>query len=114
MVEYKRKRLDHVLAAIANPTRRKVLDHLAKKPQSVGALNQKFESSLAAISKHIQILEHAGLIFKVVEGRMHVCHANVEAMGEVIRWFSQYQTAEPQFDVREKKVLNGKRSGVDL
>ena len=65
------RRLDHAFSALADPTRRAMLRRLAEAPATVSQLAQPFPISLAAVSKHVGVLERAGLISRDVRGRTH-------------------------------------------
>ena len=78
MVEYQAHALDQVFAAVADPTRRAILDVLARGPATVTEIAHPFPVSLNAISKHIKTLERAGLIRREVVGREHYCHLRSE------------------------------------
>ena len=63
--------LDQVYGAIADPTRRAILDILAQGEVNVGALAERFPISLNGVSKHVKVLERAGLVERTVQGREH-------------------------------------------
>lgn len=67
----KESQLDAVFAALADPTRRRILGHLLRGEASVGELAQPFAMSLPAVSKHLRILEEAGLLRRERHGRVH-------------------------------------------
>jgi DNA-binding transcriptional ArsR family regulator len=69
----KPKQLDRVFAALANPTRRRLLMRLAEGPASIGELAEPFAMSLPAVSSHIRVLEGVGLLRRRREGRVHTC-----------------------------------------
>ena len=71
MVEHQQSPLDLVFRALGDPTRRAMLQKLARREQTVSELAEPFEMSLAAASKHIQTLERAGLVKRSVRGRIH-------------------------------------------
>ena len=68
-----------------------MLAQLSKGPARVTDLARPFEISLAAASKHIKVLETAGLINREVEGRTHVCHLSAEPMHAGMEWIRHYQ-----------------------
>jgi DNA-binding transcriptional ArsR family regulator len=87
--------LDRLFQALSDPTRRAMLLALARKPHTVGELAAPFEISLAAASKHIQVLERAGLIRREVQGRVHTCRLDarpLHAGAEWIRHFERFWT----------------------
>jgi DNA-binding transcriptional ArsR family regulator len=91
MVEYNTENLDALFHALADPTRRAMLKALTEKNMSVGDLAKPFEMSLAAASKHIRVLEHAGLIHRQVQGRNHICELNAGPMHGGLEWIKYYQ-----------------------
>ena len=84
-------RLDTVFKAIADPTRRAMIANLARAPRTVGELAQPFEISLAAASKHIQVLERAGLVSRTVKGRTHTVRLEAEPLRAGIEWLQRYE-----------------------
>jgi len=87
----KSARLDAVFHALADPTRRAMLRDLARQPRKVGELAAPFEISLAAASKHIQVLERAGLIQREVQGRVHVCRLDARPLHAGVEWMRHYE-----------------------
>lgn len=92
-------RLSATFAALADPTRRAILAHLAKGEASVTELAKPFDMSLPAISKHLKVLERAGLITRGREAQWRPCQLNAEALKDVDDWLEQYrQFWEESFD----------------
>ena len=83
--------LDHVLAAIADPTRRAILERLARGPARVTDVAEPFEMSLAAVSKHVRMLEGAGLIRRARRGREHTLTLDARPLRRVAQWTSRYE-----------------------
>ena len=83
--------LDDVLAAIADPTRRAILDRLARGPARVTDVAEPFEMSLAAVSKHVQTLERAGLVRRARRGREHTITLHARPLRQVVRWTLRYE-----------------------
>ena len=83
--------LDAVFHALADGTRRAMLERLAEGPHSVGELAAPFEMSLAAASKHIQVLERAGLVRREIQGRAHVCSLDAAPMHAGAEWLRHYE-----------------------
>jgi DNA-binding transcriptional ArsR family regulator len=83
--------LDAVLAAAADPTRRAILDRLARGPARVTEVAAPFAMSLAAVSKHVKVLEGAGLLRRSQHGREHLLSLNAAPLREVVRWASRYE-----------------------
>ncbi|MBI4671724.1 MAG: winged helix-turn-helix transcriptional regulator [Chloroflexi bacterium] len=76
MVDEKSRALDRVFHALADPTRREILRRVARQAYTVSELAEPFEMSLAAVSKHIKVLEKAALLQQTVEGRIRRCRLN--------------------------------------
>ena len=106
MVELHHAPLDTVFAALADPTRRAMLGRLADGDASVGELAAPHDMSLAAASKHIQVLERAGLIDRTVKGRTHSCRLNPEPLAEVTAWLRHYEKFwQARLDDLERALL---------
>jgi DNA-binding transcriptional ArsR family regulator len=80
-----------VFQAIADPTRRKILNVLAHESLNLNAVAEKFHSSRPAISKHIKILTECGLIAIKQQGRERYCEAKLQKLNEVSEWVNQYK-----------------------
>lgn len=78
--------LDHVFAALADPTRRAILALLLEDDMAVSDVAAPFAMSLAAISKHLQVLTEAGLISREKRGRVHWCQLEPEGLAEASAW----------------------------
>jgi DNA-binding transcriptional ArsR family regulator len=83
-------RLGTVLAAMADPTRRAIVDRLVRGPARVTDVAEPFAMSLNAVSKHIKVLEKAGLIRRVRQGREHTLELDPAPLQEVARWLHRY------------------------
>jgi DNA-binding transcriptional ArsR family regulator len=83
--------LDAVFHALGDPTRRGMLRELADRPLSVGELAAPHQMSLAAASKHVKVLERAGLIRREVRGRTHLCRLEAQNLAAAHRWLSAYR-----------------------
>lgn len=83
--------LDAVFHALADRTRRAMLKNLAGEPRKVTELAAPFDISLAAASKHIQVLERAGLVERSIQGRTHICRLNAEPMHAGMEWMRHYE-----------------------
>ncbi len=83
--------LDPVFAALADSTRRALVHQLAKGESTISELAEPFEMSLAAVSKHIRVLEHAGLVRRRVDGRTHYCSLKPERLTGALDWISIYR-----------------------
>ena len=81
--------LDQVYGAIADPTRRAILAVLAGGEANVGGLAGRFPMSLNAVSKHVKVLERAGLVRRRIRGREHLLRLNPAPLREASRWLGQ-------------------------
>ena len=91
MVEHPPHRLDAIFGALSDSTRRAMLARLSEEPQTVTALAEPFDMSLAAASKHIRVLERAGLISRQVAGRVHTCSLDAQALRAADEWLRTYE-----------------------
>ncbi|HZV12786.1 MAG TPA: metalloregulator ArsR/SmtB family transcription factor [Candidatus Kapabacteria bacterium] len=91
MVKYKSRQLDEVFSAISDPTRRAILEKLAAKECTVSELAEPFDMSLPAITKHLNILEHAGLLKRKKDGRIRHCRLIARPMKDAIAWMEEYR-----------------------
>ena len=80
-----------VFQAIADPTRRAILNSLAHQSLNVNAVSDQFNVSRAAIYKHIKILTESGLVVMTQQGRERYCEAKLERLNEVSTWVEQYK-----------------------
>lgn len=91
--------LDRTFAALANPTRRAILDRLADGEASVNELAEPFELSLPAISKHLKVLERAGLVVRSQRAQYRPCSLDPTPLEEVSTWAERYRPIwEARFD----------------
>lgn len=84
-------RLDSVFHALADPTRRAMLRSLSVEPRKVTDLAAPFDISLAAASKHIQVLERAGLVQRTIQGRTHICQLDARPIHAGMEWMRHYE-----------------------
>ena len=92
-------RLDETFAALANSTRRAILARLTEGEASVNQLAEPFELSLPAISKHLKVLERAGLIVRGQRAQFRPCTLDATPLEEISTWAEQYRPVwEARFD----------------
>jgi DNA-binding transcriptional ArsR family regulator len=91
MVKYSSHTLDKTFAALSDPTRRAILSRLARGDASVTELAAPFAMSLPAISKHLRVLEHAGLLERTKDGRVHRLRLVAQPLHEAATWIAHYQ-----------------------
>ena len=93
------RQLDATFAALADPTRRAILDRLAKGEASVMELAAPFALSQPAISKHLRVLERAGLISRTRDAQRRPCRIEGRRLAEANQWLERYrQIWEANFD----------------
>jgi DNA-binding transcriptional ArsR family regulator len=95
MVSQQRQNLDGVFRALGDPTRRAMLRSLATGEQNIGELAAPFRMSFAAASKHVRVLERAGLVRRRIQGRSHICRLDIaplKAANEWLRFYERYWT----------------------
>ena len=91
MGEYQTTQLDALFGAMADPTRRAILDRLARGDARVTDVAADFTISLNSVSKHVRMLERAGLVSRTVKGREHVLALVPEPLDEAARWIEQHR-----------------------
>ena len=90
MVEHS-AHLDVVFHALADPTRRAMLGHLAERELTIGELATPFSMSFAGASKHVRVLENAGLVTRTIQGRTHLCRLQAALLAEANAWLRRYE-----------------------
>jgi DNA-binding transcriptional ArsR family regulator len=83
--------LDGVFHALSDPTRRAMLRHLASGERNIGELAAPFNMSFAAASKHVRVLESAGLLRRRVVGRRHICRMQPSPLAAAEKWLRYYE-----------------------
>jgi DNA-binding transcriptional ArsR family regulator len=83
--------LDAVFAALADPTRRAILSRLASGEASVNEIAAPFEISQPAVSRHLKVLEHAGLIERDVDKQRRPARLKAEPMAAAVRWLEEFK-----------------------
>jgi DNA-binding transcriptional ArsR family regulator len=104
-------RLSVVFGALADPTRRAILARLAEGEATVNELAEPFDMTLPAISKHLKVLERAGLISRGREAQWRPCRLEAGALREASEWVDSYRTFwESSFDKLDahlKRLMEG-------
>ena len=97
--------LSSVLAAVADPTRRAIVQILARGPATISEIAKQFPVSFNAVSKHMMVLERAGLINREVRGRERVCRLRPRGLRKASAWLEQYREFwETRLDALEQYV----------
>lgn len=92
MGEYKRMRLDGIFSALSDPTRRAILARLSGREARVTEIAAEFPISLNSVSKHIRMLERAGLVRRSIVGRDHLLSLDAAPLAEAQAWIDKYRT----------------------
>jgi DNA-binding transcriptional ArsR family regulator len=107
MVEH---RLDSTFAAVADPTRRAILDALTRGEAPVGELAAPFDMSFQAVSKHIGVLAGAGLVEREKQGRIQLCRLAAAPLRDANEWTGDYRRFwERQLDSLDDFLQRGSR-----
>jgi DNA-binding transcriptional ArsR family regulator len=84
-------KLSLTFAALGDPTRRAILERLAEGPSTVSELAEPFHMTMPAISKHLKVLERAGLISRTREAQKRPCKLEAEPLKQAVTWIEQYR-----------------------
>jgi DNA-binding transcriptional ArsR family regulator len=111
--------LSSTLSALADPTRRGILAHLSRGDATVTELAAPYDMSLAAVSKHLKVLESAGLISRGRDAQWRPCHLEAEPLGAVSAWLEEYRrfwdrsmdSLAAYLDVMQGKAAAPRRKG---
>ncbi|HJZ11139.1 MAG TPA: metalloregulator ArsR/SmtB family transcription factor [Acidobacteriota bacterium] len=110
MVEYRYTQLDNTFHAVSDPTRRAILKMLSERQARVTEIAKSFPYSLNAISKHLKVLEQAGLIRREIKGRDHFCQLDPAPLQEASDWFAFYrQFWEERLDAMERHIIMNRK-----
>lgn len=85
------EQVDQIFHALSNSTRRGMLRRLSRSACTVGELAEPADMSFAAASKHVQVLERAGMVNRRVKGRQHICTLSPKPLKEASDWLSFYE-----------------------
>jgi len=91
MVKYSSRVLDNTFAALADPTRRRILEQLSLGDRCVTDLAKPYSMSLPAVSKHLRVLERAGLVRRRRSGRVHHMKLEAAPMKQAAQWIEEYR-----------------------
>jgi DNA-binding transcriptional ArsR family regulator len=106
------ERLDAAFAALADPTRRAIVTRLAQGDATVTELAAPFAMSLPAVSKHLKVLEHSGLISRGREAQFRPCHLETETLDGALDWMAEHRVMWNQrFDRLEAHLRELRRKG---
>ena len=85
------RQLDALFGALADPTRRRILDRLTRGDATVGELAEPFDMTRPAISKHLDVLEHAGLVHRIPDGRVNRCRFDGAPLDDAVALMERYR-----------------------
>ena len=106
------EKLDETFAALANPTRRAIVARLARGEATVNELAEPFELTLPAISKHIKVLERAGLVVRGHRAQYRPCTLDARRLEEISTWAEQYRPIwQARFDRMDQILTQLQRQG---
>jgi len=106
--------LDSVFSALSHPVRRRLIERLAESDATVNELAEPFAMSLPAISKHLRVLETAGIITRGRRAQFRPCHLNAEPLEAVARWTEQYRHIwQARFDAMTRIIDAMKERDAD-
>jgi len=113
LVEYQQSaELDRIFSALADPTRRAILRALSRRPATINEIAKPFPVSLNAVSKHVMVLERAGLVHREVKGREHYCWIEPQPLREADLWLKECeQFWEQRLDALEAYVASKFKAG---
>jgi len=91
MVNYSDQQLSQIFSALSDSTRRAMLARLAKEDMSVSDLSKPFVMTKSAITKHVKVLENAGLLDRTIDGRIHRCRLEPKPLAAISEWIAFYE-----------------------
>ena len=104
--------LDKSFVALSHPVRRAIVERLARGPATVGEATRGVTVSKPAVSKHLKVLEEAGLIRREIEGRQHRLTLEARGLNAATRWIELHRTLwEAKFDAVERELAKGEPDG---
>ena len=118
MVQYQQSHLDASFAALADATRRGVLEQLGREQASISDLAERFDMTLTGMKKHVGVLEQAGLVITEKVGRVRTCRIGARRLEEVAAWIERYHELwDARFneldqvleDMKRKEKADGRR-----
>ena len=102
MTYTREQQIDDAFFALSHPVRRAVLEHLAQEDLSVSDISKPFKESPSQMTKHLHILERAGMLSRQKVGRVHKLHMEPEPLKEIMDWVARYQKFwDGRFDALE-------------
>jgi DNA-binding transcriptional ArsR family regulator len=96
MVQYSARRLDHGFGALADATRRGILERLGRGDASITDLAAKFDMTLTGMKKHVSVLEEAGLVTTEKVGRVRTCKLGPRRLDDEVAWIEKYRAMQEE------------------
>jgi DNA-binding transcriptional ArsR family regulator len=110
MVEHRQVDLDRVYGALSHPSRREMLEQLATAPARITDLADRFDISFAGVSKHVHVLEDAGLLRREVQGREHRLSLEALPLASASSWLATYRRFwEQRLDLLDRRIRESRR-----
>jgi len=104
-------RLDRAFMALADPVRRRMVARLSRGPATVNELAEPFAMTLPAVSKHLKVLERAGLISRGREAQWRPCRLETDSLREASEWVNRYrrfwESSYDKLDAHLQRVMRG-------
>ncbi|KGR79044.1 ArsR family transcriptional regulator [Ureibacillus manganicus DSM 26584] len=111
MVNHYEDNLNDIFHALADSTRREMVQMMAERERTVSELAEPFDMSLAGISKHLKVLERANLVERSINGRTHICRLNTESLSQATKWLQFYERFwNNRFDLLESELMKAKKN----
>ena len=105
-------RLDRSFLALSHPVRRTIVERLARGPATVGEATRGLSVSKPAVTKHLKLLEEAGVIARRIEGRTHRISLHGRSLADAERWLEVHRALwEAKFDAVERELAKGEPDG---
>jgi DNA-binding transcriptional ArsR family regulator len=103
--------LDRAFVAFSHPVRRRIVERLARGPATVAQASAGIDVSKPAVSKHLRVLEEAGVVSRVIDGRQHRLSLDGRPLGEASEWIArQRELWERKFDVLDEYLSEKRRA----
>ena len=91
MVHYRERNIDRVAAAVSDPTRRRIIERLARGPARISDVAKPFSMSLTGFCKHVRVLERAGLVRRTRQGRENTLELSPAPLRDLAEWIFNYE-----------------------
>lgn len=110
MVNNEDAQLNLIFSALSDPTRRAMLQRLGNKEMSVAELSRPFDMTKSAVTKHVKVLENAGLLRRTIDGRTHLCRFDAKPLKQASEWMRFYEAFwNEKFDALNSYLIHGQK-----